>query len=1014
MKTKEMIAILLVILTLSISTIALTSDCSKAADTSTFNNTEGTLKYTVISKDTSKNTGTVSVSGISGINGSVLIPSTVYNDSITYTVVKINNNGFSGKEITSITIPSSIISIGNSAFNACNTLKSVQIDYGVTTIGDSAFRSCKLLESINLPDSITFISTYAFTSCESLTSITIPSNLTSISSSTFSSCKNLSSVTLPLNLTSIESSAFSGCKKLTLISLPSNLESIGSDAFSSSGLITITITSKVYSIGANALSNCTSLANVIIEDGVISIGHDMCNGCTSLQTVTIPSSVTSIGNNAFFYCIALKSVSVPSSTTSIGENVFGYCLSFSSVLYNTDSTMLIYCPPSKYGNFEIPSTVKIIASGAFYGSNLTSITIPSSVTSIGSSAFYKCSKLTSIAIPSGITSIEDYTFYSCSKLTSITIPSSVTSIGNSAFCYCSGLTSVVFFGQPSNIEEYSFYVNTNNKCTIWSTGWASTTFNSTITYGSILIFSLLYTVTFDSNGGSSVPNQMVCENTCATLPSSTMTGYSLSGWFTDLSSSTPYNFNDPIMSNLTLYAIWTANKYTVTTSEGTGTTINLSGTYAQYGNDYSFGVNSNTGYDRSTPLVTVLIGSTTYTNLTNIDNAYTIHGTDIINEITIVTYDLSPNLYSISGTLTTSNESSPAGVTVTLTSGSDKYTAITDSEGKYILNNVPYGTSGNIVANVEHYHQNAVLSISVSGDAFNENINLDLDSYIVTWENYNGTILKTDSVDCGNIPVYSGSTPQKNATSSYYYDFSGWSPAISAVIDNITYTATFDSTLRSYTVSISSSTYGLFSGAGIYQVGDTVTIDFTTGSQHYIIEQWNADGAVVLSQTSNSLTFTMPASNTTVSYTIIKDPSVKECEISYINLSSVSITPDPNTLDEGTVESFTVESTTDCTSLTVTVRDSTNTIIYQGTFTDTDADGVITGTFTITMTDNITIELLSNKPTNSDIDLSNNIVRIVLILFIIFLIFLGYIIYSKYVRPRLIEKRDKQDDDQSP
>lgn len=88
--------------------------------------------------------------------------------------------------------------------------------------------------------------------------------------------------------------------------------------------------------------------------------------------------------------------------------------------------------------------------------SITSIDIPSGVTSIGSNAFRGCSGLTTCTIGSGVTSIGDYAFYDCSSLTSIDIPNSVTSIGNSAFFRCSGLTTVTIGSGVTSVGRQAF------------------------------------------------------------------------------------------------------------------------------------------------------------------------------------------------------------------------------------------------------------------------------------------------------------------------------------------------------------------------------------------------------------------------------------------------------------------------------------------------------------------------------------------------------------------------------
>ena len=330
-------------------------------------------------------------------------------------------------------------------------------------------------------------------------------------------CAHVKSVTIPNTVTSIGNYAFS-FETLESINIPNSVTSIGDGAFSYSGITSISIPNSVTSIGKHAFE------------------------VSSLASITIPNSVTSIGDTAFSSCINLKSVSLPSSLKNIGKNVFMWSDSIADITLNCDIDVsdadlhiikdgIKYVVQDKksvkimsdYGYEErkvldpysdpdnpdyylevvlekrcpknpiitIPETINAgdtftvtsIDSEAFEGcGELTSVTIPNSVTEIGDYAFLEvknvtysgtaagspwgaqivngyvdgdllysdetktnlvgCSKYaTDVIIPNTVTSIDDYAFYNCWNLKSITLPSSVTSIGDGAFRGCYKLDS---------------------------------------------------------------------------------------------------------------------------------------------------------------------------------------------------------------------------------------------------------------------------------------------------------------------------------------------------------------------------------------------------------------------------------------------------------------------------------------------------------------------------------------------------------------------------------------------
>ena len=406
------------------------------------------------------------------VTGNLVIPASVTYNGTTYPVTALAFVSYGSFEnygtfeycgdLTSVTIPNSVTSIGDWAFHECCRLTSVTIPNSVTSIGNNAFDYCIRLTSVTIPNSVTSIGNYAFGLCRHLTSVTIPNSVTSIGQGVFMDCPDLTSVTIPNSVTSIGNYAFGGCFRLTSVTIPNSVTSIGNDAFdwvkhieyygSATGspwgahsMNGVTVGDFVYSNSAHdtLIAYIGNGGDVTIPTSVTSIANYAFYGCIGLTSVTIPNSVTSIGNYAFGECSGLTSVTIPNSVTSIGNDAF-YNVRY--IEYHGSATGSPWGAISMNGitegDFVFSDATKQVLL-AYSGAG-GSVVIPSTVGTIGEYAFYGCRGLTSVTIPNSVTSIGYMAFWECRGLTSVTIPNSVTSIGDVAFGECTGLTSVNF------------------------------------------------------------------------------------------------------------------------------------------------------------------------------------------------------------------------------------------------------------------------------------------------------------------------------------------------------------------------------------------------------------------------------------------------------------------------------------------------------------------------------------------------------------------------------------------
>ena len=293
-------------------------------------------------------------------SGNVNIPETVtYNDT-TYTVTTIDTEAFRrNTSLKGISIPTSITTIGQYAFNLC-----INVTQLVWNARNCPSTGCLPVENITqltigeevetLPDYfMSGISSSSHITGSKIKSLHIPASVTSIGFRSFAGCKELETITVDKqnkkydsreNCSAIIEKAgltigrlVVGCKNSTI---PGTIGFIGDYAFYGSGLVSIDIPNTVTAIGKSAFYGCSALVSITLPEGITAINEHTFQDCNSLLHLSIPSGVTSISIYAFNGCTSLTSIDIPGSVTSIGMYAFANCKSLTSVMLpNTISTI---------------------------------------------------------------------------------------------------------------------------------------------------------------------------------------------------------------------------------------------------------------------------------------------------------------------------------------------------------------------------------------------------------------------------------------------------------------------------------------------------------------------------------------------------------------------------------------------------------------------------------------------------------------------------------------------------
>lgn len=306
------------------------------------------------------------------------------------------------KNVTEITIPGSV-KVFNATLQYMKQLRTLTFEEGVEEIASgSVVSGCKNLTTIHLPSSLQKLSgTGTFSGASALTDITLPEGIAITEGSTFSECTSLKSIELPASITTIPSYMFAGCSALERVTAKGTITAIGNSAFKSDTTLTeIPDLSQVTSIGDRAFYGCSALETVDLHS-VTTMEYAAFQGCDALSGEIDLSNLEVIPGHAFCYDPNITSVVTCPTLRSIGDWAF---------IWADISTI------------SLPETLNSIGTYTFYKASLSgTVALPDSLTQLGASAFSGCEEVNAIQIGSGLKDIPANAFAGCTNLKTITV-----------------------------------------------------------------------------------------------------------------------------------------------------------------------------------------------------------------------------------------------------------------------------------------------------------------------------------------------------------------------------------------------------------------------------------------------------------------------------------------------------------------------------------------------------------------------------------------------------------------
>ncbi|WP_300700565.1 leucine-rich repeat domain-containing protein [uncultured Alistipes sp.] len=380
-----------------------------------------------------------------------------------------------------VTLPNTVKTVGNSAFEGCGQLAALTLGTGVATLGDRAFADCGLTALV-LPDNVTELGKEVFKNNPAIASITFGAGITAISDGAFAVNNTIERLTIPKTVATIGANAFADWSRLTTLTVSGNtLTAIGSKAFANAVLLADayiepaaapTVADDSFAGAGTSVSGAktfhvssadaytswtTAAAGYTIESlapDYLSEGLYYRTSADAKWSDELPETFTTL----FVKTAGDNTVMTAAQITTLAAAVKALpapaVLDFSETTYATTTFPASFRSNANLAAIVLPQNVTATASGAFSATGMTSVTVRADIT-YASQAFANCASLTTAVVEEGVTKIADNMFQN-TGLTSIKLPDSVETIGSNAFNGCAALASIDLGKGVVTVSNYAF------------------------------------------------------------------------------------------------------------------------------------------------------------------------------------------------------------------------------------------------------------------------------------------------------------------------------------------------------------------------------------------------------------------------------------------------------------------------------------------------------------------------------------------------------------------------------